>query len=205
MSREFGNLSPGRYIVNKAGVPILQKSRSSLGFVIEGIASKFDTILYTESHGFINIQPDAFKISIKYDPVECWVDHDEALCLKGCRVELHSTETELNFRLHLDDSELAGHARDLVSSGAYTQCSLGWHSSKHVTRVIGGSTEVKFLLAGTLTHIALVPSGAIPTTHCQVSELKNCGTLADDCKSHRFESDNAFTELRRAMRRLESK
>lgn len=203
MSGFYLGLKPGRYVVNGDGEPILQKSRTNRGFVVEGVASKYDKILYTESHGFISIQPGAFDVSMKWEPaVECWLDHDEALCLKGCKVELHSTETELNFRLHLDDSELAGHARDLVASGAYTQCSLGWHSSKHVTKVIGG-TEIKFVLQGILTHIAVVPSGAIPSTHCQVNELKNCGTLADDCQSYRFKSDNAFTELSRALNRLE--
>ena len=92
------SLPPGRYVVNTAGEPILQKSRTNRGFVVEGVCSKYDTILYTESHGWINIQPDAFAISMKYEPaVDCWIDHDEALCLTGCKVELHSTETELNF------------------------------------------------------------------------------------------------------------
>jgi hypothetical protein len=120
--------------------------------------------------------------------------------MPGCKVELHSTETELNFRAHLDDSELAFIARDLVACGSRTEVSLGWHSSKTVTRDIGG-TDVTFILMGTLTEISLVPSGAIKTTHTQVSELKNCRSLTED--SLRFKSDNSFTQLRRALKRLE--
>jgi hypothetical protein len=84
--------------------------------------------------------------------------------------------------------------------GSHTQVSLGWHSSKTITRKIGGA-DVTFILQGTLTHIALVPAGAIKTTHCQVRELKDLKSLAED--SLRVKSDNSFTQLRRALKRME--
>lgn len=201
MTRYF-NLRPGaRYIVNKEGYAVEQKVRTNRDFVIEGVGSKYDTILFHDRLKYICIVPGAFDVSLKYDaPVECWLDHDPKLALTGCRVETFSDEQALKFRVHLDDSEIAGHARDLVSSGLYTQASLSWHSSKTVTRTIDG-TDVTFILQGTLTHIALVPAGAITTTHVQVSKLNDCKSLAED--SLRFQSDNAFTELRRSLRRLE--
>jgi HK97 family phage prohead protease len=178
--------------------------RSNRGFVIEGIGTKCNTIMYESSGRYINIQPGAFDISMKYEaPVQLWLDHDSKLAMPGCRVELFSDEEGLNFRATLDDSELAGHARDLVESGLYTQVSLGWHSSKISKREIGGH-EINFILAGTLTEVSLLPTGACPTTHCQVSRLADCGTLEHDCKSFRFKSDNDFVALRRAFQKLES-
>jgi HK97 family phage prohead protease len=201
VSRDYGNLEPGRYTVDRYGHATKQETKTNRGFVIEGVASKYDTILFHERLKYVNIQSGAFDVSIKYEaPVECWIDHDKSLCLKGCRVELFSDENALNFRVHLNDSEIAGHARDLVECGLYSQVSLGWHSSKTITRDIGG-TDVVFILQGTLTEISLVPAGAIKTTHAQVSEMKNCGTLAED--GLRFKSDNSFMELRRSLKRLE--
>lgn len=203
MSSYF-NLQPGcRYVMSRDGEPVLQKSRSNRGFVIEGVASKYDTILFHDRLKYICIAPGAFDVSLKHDPVQLWLDHDSKLAMPGCRVELFSNEEALHFRAHLDDSELAFHARDLVACGSHTQCSLGWHSSKHVTRDIDG-TPVTFILQGDLTHIALVPAGAIKTTHAKVSRLADCGTIEHDCKSFRFASDNAATELQRALRRLDT-
>jgi HK97 family phage prohead protease len=196
--------SDGEYVKQKS-IREFTTRRSNRGLVIEGVASKFETNLYHDRLGFVNIMPGAFDISLKYPeaPIEAWLDHCPALALTDCKVELLSTETELNFRVHLSDSEICNQARDLVACGAYTQCSLGWNSSKTISRDICG-TPVAFILQGTLTHIALVPAGAIKTTHCQVSELKNCGTLAEDCKSSRFKSENDFVAIRRAMQKLES-
>jgi HK97 family phage prohead protease len=204
MTRDYGHLAPGHYKVDRFGHVTKQETRTLRGFVIEGVASKYDTILFHERLKYINIQPGAFDISMKYEaPVECWLDHEKSLCLKGCRVELFSDEQALNFRVHLDDSEIAGHARDLVECGLYSQVSLGWHSSKKITRDIGG-TNVVFILQGTLTEISLVPAGAIKTTHAQVSKLKDCRSLAEDCKSLKFRADNSYVELQRALSRLET-
>jgi HK97 family phage prohead protease len=199
VTRYFG-LEPGRYVVDRDGRPVLQKSRTNRGLVVEGVASKYDKILFHDRLKYINIQPGAFDVSIKHEAVECWLDHDKTLRLKGCRVELLSNDEALNFRVHLDDSEIAGQARELVECGLYSQVSLGWHSSKTITHDIGG-TNVVFILQGTLTEISLVPAAAIKTTHAQVSELKGCKSLAED--SLRFKSDNSFMELRRSLKRLE--
>jgi hypothetical protein len=55
---------------------------------------------------------------------------------------------------------------------------------------------------GVLQEVSLVSAGAIKTTHCQVRELKNCGTLEHDCKSFRFRSDNTGASFSRALKRL---
>jgi HK97 family phage prohead protease len=141
-------------------VPVKYKSRTNRGFVVEGVGCKYSTIIYHDRLKYICIEPGAFDVSLRYEPVECWIDHDSKLALTGCRVETYSDELALNFRVALDDSEIAGHARDLVESGLYNQASLSWHSSKTVTRTIDG-TDVTFILQGTLTHIALVPAAAI--------------------------------------------
>jgi HK97 family phage prohead protease len=200
--RCFG-LAPGRYKVDRDGNAIKQEPRTSRGFVVEGVASKYSTILYHDRLGYISIEPGAFDVSLKYEPVQLWLDHDKSLAMPGCKVEVFSNEEALNFRVELDESELAFHARDLVECGKYDQVSLGWHSSKTITRNIGG-TGVTFILQGTLTEISLVPAAAIKTTHAQVSELKNCRSLREDVESKKFASDNTFTELQRAMRRLQT-
>jgi HK97 family phage prohead protease len=195
--------SDGKFVKQK---PIRESTtrRSNRGFVIEGIGTKYNTIMYESSGRYIDIQPGAFDISLKYEaPVKLRLDHDSKLAMPGCRVELFSDEEGLNFRVHLSDSEICNHARDLVESGLYSQCSLGWHSSKISKRDIGG-TEVNFILAGTLTEVSLLPTGACPTTHCQVSELKNCRSLREDVESKKFRSDNSYVELQRALQRLDS-
>jgi HK97 family phage prohead protease len=193
MTRYFG-LEPGaRYVVDRNGNAVKKQPKTNRGLVVEGVASKYDTILFHDRLKYINIQPGAFDVSLKYDaPVECWLDHDKSLCLKDCRVELYSDEQALNFRVHLDDSELAFHARDLVDTGLYSQVSLGWHSSKTTTRNIGG-TDITFILQGILTEISILPSAAIPTTHVQVSKLNDCKSLAEDCS--RFKSDELHPVL----------
>src|SRR5258708_35120607 len=96
-----------RYLVGDDGVAVKQKTRTNRGYVLEGVATKYDSILYESGDRYINIQPGAFDISIRYEaPVECRLDHDEKLALTGCRVELFSNEEALNFRVHLIDSEI---------------------------------------------------------------------------------------------------
>jgi HK97 family phage prohead protease len=164
MSRYLG-LEAGRYIVNKAGVPILQKSPTNRGFVIEGIALHFNQVIFHDEQ-FQCICPSSFDVGLKYeDPVQFWLDHDKSLRLTNCKLELHPTETELNFRLHLDDSEIAGHARDLVASTAYTEMSVGWHSGSSVTREVDGR-PVKFTLQAVLKEISLCPSGVVKKNSC---------------------------------------
>jgi phage head maturation protease len=94
-----------RYVVNADGVPIKQTKRSNRGFVIQGEATRYNEILYHDTFGpgrFIEIQPDAFAISMKYEPpVQLWLDHDFKLAMPGCRVELYSDERALSFRAHL--------------------------------------------------------------------------------------------------------
>ena len=136
MTREFERLEPGqRYTVGANGVPVKQKSRSNRGLCIDGIATKYDSIMFESSDRYINVQPGAFAHSMKYEvPVECRLDHNPKLVLKDCRVELLSDEEAMYFRVHLQDSEICNQARDLIEAGLYTQCSLGWHSSKTITR-----------------------------------------------------------------------
>jgi HK97 family phage prohead protease len=200
----YFNLPPGvRYIVNREGEPVLQESKTNRGLCIEGVATKYSTMMYESSGRWINVMPGAFTVSMKHEaPIECWLDHSSKLVLKGCLVELFDDEEALNFRVHLSESEICNHARDLVESGLYSQCSLGWHSSAISKRNIGG-TEVNFILGGTLTELSILPTGACPTTHCQISRLADCGTLEHDCKSFRMKSDNSFMELRRSLKRLE--
>ena len=195
-----------RYIVGADGVFVKQKSRSNRGLCIEGVATKYNTILYYDSDArdrFLDIQPGAFDIGLKYEPPpQFWIEHNPSLAMPGCKVEFHSTETELNFRVTLDESELAIHSRDLVKCGAMNQVSIGWHSSKTITKNIGGK-DVVFILAGIITELSLVKDAAIKTTHAQVSMLKDCRSLRDDVESKKFRSDNSYAELRRKLTALE--
>jgi HK97 family phage prohead protease len=189
-----------RYVVNADGLPIKQTTRTNRGWCVEGIVLKYFHVFEHEGD-LISVAPGAFDISIRDKPVEFWIEHDAKLRLVGCKLELHSTDDELMFRCHLDDSEIAGHVRDLVASGLYTEMSAGWHSSKTVTKNIDGK-NVKFIVQGVLEEISLVPAGRVKTTHAQISELKNCDTLEKDCL--RFRSDNDFVALRRAFQKLET-
>jgi len=189
-----------RYVVNADGVPVKQKTRTNKGWVVEGVVLKYFHVF--EHDGELkSVAPDAFAISIREKPVGFWIEHDSKLALTGCRLVLFSTDDELMFRCHLDDSEIAGHVRDLVASGLYTEMSAGWHSSKTATKNIDGK-NVKFIVQGVLEEISLVPAGRVKTTHAQISELRTCDTLERDCL--KFRSDNAFTELRRKLQKLES-
>ena len=196
-----------RYVVNADGVPVKQTKRSNKGWVVEGEAIKYSTVILHDFFGpsrFIEVQPGAFDISIKYEaPVQLWLDHDKKLAMPGVRVELYSDERALSFRAHLDDSELAFHAHDLVKSGLYNQVSLGWDTSKTITRDVEGK-QLVYIVQGILREVSLLPAGACASTHCQVSRLADCGTLAHDSKSLRFRSDNDFVALRRAFQKLES-
>jgi HK97 family phage prohead protease len=194
-----------RYVVRADGVAVKKPGRSNKGLVIEGVATKYSTIMYESTGRYVNIMPGAFDISLKYPeaPIQLRLDHDKKLAMPGCRIELFSDEEGLNFRAHLDDSELACHARDLVQAKIYTQVSLGWHSSVISKRQIGDH-EVNFILRGTLKEVSILPSGAVPSTHCEVKRLSDCGTLEKDCKSFRMKSDNDFVAIRRALQKLES-
>src|SRR6476660_220612 len=90
MSRiDYGSLEPGASYRMVDGVPVKQpakkNARSTRGYVLEGVATKYDAILYESGGRYINIQPGAFDISLKYEaPVECWLDHDKNLRLADC-------------------------------------------------------------------------------------------------------------------------
>jgi HK97 family phage prohead protease len=199
----YGHLPAGRYLVGDDGVPVKYKSRTNRGYVVEGVALHFNQVIYHDEQ-FQCICPSAFDIGLKYkNPVQAWLDHDESLYLKNCKLELYPTDTELNFRIHLDDSEIASHAHDLVESKLYTEVSVGWHSGTSVMREVDGKL-VKFTLMAVLKEISLCPSGVVKRTHAQVSELKNCRSLREDVESKKFMSDNTFSELQRALTRLET-
>jgi HK97 family phage prohead protease len=200
VSSYFG-LEPGRYKIDRDGNAIKQEPRSNRGYVIEGVALHFNQVIYHDEQ-FQCICPSAFDVGLKHEKdVEAWLDHDESLHLKNCKLELHSTETELAFRIHLDDSEIANHAHDLVKSKLYTEVSVGWHSGKSVMRDVDGK-PVKFILMAVLKEVSLCPSGIVKRTHAQVSKLKDCRSLRDDVESKKFISDNSFAELQRVIGKL---
>ena len=118
-------------------------------------------------------------------------------------LELHSDDFGLHFRLRLDESNLAGHARALVESKAYTEMSVAYEIGKAVTKEIDG-TEVLFILQARLEEVSLVPSGAVKSTHAMINDIDNCGSLANDCKSMKFQYDNSYVELQRALQRAAS-
>jgi HK97 family phage prohead protease len=206
MSRllEYGGIVEKGFRVDGRPVETSRKARrSNRGKVIEGVALHFNQVAFHDEQ-FQCICPSAFDVGLKYEnPVQFWLGHDDSLRLKNCKLELHATETELNFRLHLDDSEIAGHAHDLVESKAYTEMSVGWHSGSSVMREVDGK-PVKFILRAVLQEISLCPSGVVKKTHAQISELKNCRSLREDVESKKFSSDNSFVELQRALTRLEN-
>jgi HK97 family phage prohead protease len=207
----MNDYEPGvRYVVRADGAFVKYKSiresttqRSNKGFIIQGIATKYSSVLQTQSGRFVYIMPDAFKVSMRYDKIEVWLDHQKSLSLKDCRVELFSDEESLNFRVHLLDSEICHHARALVECDSYSQCSVGFHSSVVSKRDVVG-TEVSYVLRGTLTDVSLLSAGGCASTHCEVSRLADCNTLEDDCKRFRMKSDNDFIAIRRAFQKLES-
>ena len=197
-------LEPGRYTVDAEGRAIKTESRhGNRGFVIEGTALHYNQVIFHDGK-FQCIVPCAFDVGLKYEkkPVQFWIEHNQTLRLKDCKLELHSTDTELNFRLHLDDSKLANHARALVHSKAYTELSIGLHSGSSVMREVDGK-PVKFILQAVLKEISLCPTGVVKKTHAQISDLKQCGSLREDCESKKFKADNSFVELQRALKRLE--
>src|SRR5450759_1530193 len=106
----------------------VQSRRSNKGIVVEGVVLKYFHV-FQDIGEYKAVAPGAFEISIRDRPVELWIEHDESLRLTGCKVELFSDDESLYFRCHLDDSELAKHARDLIQVGLYTEMSAGFHSS----------------------------------------------------------------------------
>lgn len=194
---------PGERYIWADGVFVKQQSRSNRGLCIEGVATKYNVMLQAVSGRFVNLQPGCFSVSLQYDSPEVWLDHDSTLALKDCRVELYDGEEALNFRVHLNDSEICNQTRALVESGIYNQVSLGWNSSV-VSKRVFDATEVSFVLAGSLTDVSLLPAAACATTHVQISELKNCRSLRDDVESKKFAVDNSWAELQRKLTALES-
>lgn len=190
-----------RYVVNSDGVPIKQKSRNK-DFVIEGVACHYGQIIFHDEQ-FQCICATAFDVALKHEkPVQFWISHDESLHLENCKLELHSTKTELSFRLTLDDSELASHARDLVESKLYNEMSVGWNSGTSTIKEVDGR-PVKFILRAVLEEISLVPTGVVKRTHAQISELKSCRSLRQDVESKKFGSDNTWAELSRKLQKWE--
>jgi HK97 family phage prohead protease len=184
--------------------PVFRKSASRYETkVIDGIATKYNYALFHDGKLKV-IMPGAFDISMEYDaPVEMWIDHDKSLKIGDSRtnLELHSDEYGLGFRLRLDNSTLASHARSLVESKAYTEMSVGYDHVKTDTREIGGKS-VLFILQARLQEISLVQAGCVTTTHAQISDIDTCGSLALDCKSMKFRVDNSYAELQRKLRNL---
>jgi HK97 family phage prohead protease len=173
--------------------------------VIEGIATKYNSVLFHDGK-FKVVTPGAFDLSMKYDaPVEMWIDHDKSLRLGDARtnLDLYSDDFGLHFRLRLDNTELSSHARALVESKAYTQCSIGYDQGKTETREVEGHS-VLYILQARLEEISVVPAGAVKATHAQVNDIENCRSLEHDCKSLKFLCDNSFAELQRALRRAAS-
>ena len=182
----------------------LQRKAASRGKVIEGIATKYNSVLFHDGM-FKVLMPGAFDICLKNDaPVEMWLEHNESLRLGDTKtnLDLFSDDYGLHFRLRLDDSEISWHARSLVASKAYTECSIGYDRAKTGTREIDGK-QVLFIYQARLEEVSLVQNGAVKTTHATVNDLDQCGSLADDCKSMKFRCDNAYVELERALRRLD--
>jgi HK97 family phage prohead protease len=166
--------------------------------VIEGYGVKYNTVI---NDGKLNmVVPDALDTSM----VQFWVDHKSQLKLGDTRtnLELYTDDYGLAFRLRLDDSELAERACALVKNKQKTECSIGFDLAKTVTREIDGKSIIVILQAR-LEEISLVFSGAMSDspTHAMVNDIEKCGSLADDCKSMKFRSDNSFAELQRKLRR----
>ena len=81
--------------------------------------------------------------------------------------------------------------------------SVAYEIGKAVTKEIDG-TEVLFILQARLEEVSLVPSGAVKSTHAMINDIDNCGSLANDCKSMKFQYDNSYVELQRALQRAAS-
>jgi HK97 family phage prohead protease len=186
--------------------PISRKAASRYETkVIEGTATKHNSVLFHDGK-FKVVAPGAFDLSMKYDvPVEFWIDHDRSLKLGDTRtnLELYSDDFGLHFRLRLDNTELSSHARALVESKAYTECSVGFDSGKTELREIEGHS-VLYILQARLEEVSLVPAGAVKATHAQVNDIENCRSLEHDCKSMKFRCDNSYASLHRALRRAAS-
>jgi HK97 family phage prohead protease len=185
--------------------PISRKASRYETKVIEGTATKYNSVLFHDGK-FKVVAPGAFDLSMKYDvPVEFWMDHDRFLKLGDTRnnLEIYSDDMGLHFRLRLDNTELSSHARALVESKAYTECSIGYDQGRTEKREVAGQ-DVLFILQARLEEISLVPSGAVKATHAQISDVDNCRSLEHDCKSMKFRCDNSYAELQRALRRAAS-
>jgi HK97 family phage prohead protease len=186
--------------------PILRKAASRYETkVIEGTATKYNSVLFHDGKLKV-VAPGAFDRSMKYEaPVEIWIDHNKTLKLGDTRrnLELISDEAGLHFRLRLDNTELSSHARALVESKAYTECSIGFDSGKTELREIEGHS-VLYILQARLEEVSLVPAGAVKATHAQVNDIENCDSLEQDCKSMKFRYDNSFAVLQRALGRVAS-
>jgi hypothetical protein len=60
--------------VSRAMAPIEQKARTNRGLVIEGVGTKYDTILYHDRLGYVSIEPGSFEVSLNYEaPVQLWL------------------------------------------------------------------------------------------------------------------------------------
>jgi HK97 family phage prohead protease len=186
--------------------PISRKAASRYETkVIEGVASKYNSVLFHDGK-WKAVAPGAFDRSLKYDaPIEIWIDHDKTLKVGDTttNLELYSDDFGLHFRLRLDNTELSSHARALVESKAYTECSIGYDQGTTELREIGGYS-ILYILQARLEEVSLVPTGAVKATHAQVNDMEKCGSLEHDCKSMKFLCDNSYEELQRALRRAAS-
>jgi HK97 family phage prohead protease len=176
------------------------------GLVIQGIFFRYGQPFWQGDRWKV-VMKGAFDASLKKDHVRAWLEHNPDLEI-GCTQKnmlLESTDTRICFRLYLRDDEISRHARALVEARIFLDTSIGFSyaASDTFERTVS-NTKLLFISKATLLEGSLVRAGACERTSVVLKNAKDCEPLFIESKTSKFVSDNAFTDVIRKIRNLES-
>lgn len=177
--------------------------RSNYGMAIQGFATRYNQPLIHDNKLKV-LLPGALDASIKSGKrIRFLLDHDDKLeC--GCtdtNLQLLTDANGVAFRLRLSESELAHHARTLAEAKLYTAMSIGYFDAKYETKYIDGYA-VQYIYSAHLGEISFLKAGAVRTTHAELCDTRQAGSLLEETKNGKFLSDGSFAVLIRALQNV---
>lgn len=167
---------------------------------LDGIAASYGVPFDIKGGTFGMFEVGAFDATLESGAeVKFQLHHDEDFVVASTadRLEFHSDEKALGFRLHLVDDGIAEIVVDRKSDAVSVAFSYDDAKDTRMFNIDGA--QVKLIKKAKLTEISLVRRGRISRTFAHLVDTAKCGSLASEMKSTGFGIDGAYCHLMRAL------
>jgi hypothetical protein len=215
MSRDYGNLAPGRYTVDEYGVAVKQHDgmrhsarTSANGFVLQGIATETGKCCRGKDGNVLYLNHGCFDASIDSGiEVSLLLDHDSKSCIgttTNNKLAIYAGSKGVAFRFTIPESwskDLADHADDFET---YVPVSIGLKDGSATPINIDG-TQVASVDEAKLYEVSILSKApAIHSTYARIVSLETCGTLQHDYDSGRLDLVGKYIGIHRAYKASEN-